>query len=162
LAFTYDATTGKQKVYFNGKLENEASRTPGNIDTNAGPLRITGAKSYFFNGIVDEVRIYNRALSEEEIKAEYEAGLKKLTSSGTQTISSTFSPYLVLSNPSGKTYFDSIRINSNSKKLNLVIPFSRIDLNGTFRVSRGTHDIIIENKGFNSTSNKPIIQITAS
>jgi flagellin-like protein len=80
LAFTYDATTGKQKVYFNGKLENEASRTPGNIDTIAGPLRITGAKSYFFNGIVDEVRIYNRALSEEEIKLLYEQEIGKFSS----------------------------------------------------------------------------------
>jgi hypothetical protein len=162
IVMTYDGLT--MRVYSNGVLlPNSATNTFAYV--NDYPVRVGGSDGTSFlpfNGTIDEVRIYNRALNEEEIKAEYEAGLKKLSSSGTQTISSTFSPYLVLSNPSGKTYFDSIRINSNYKKLNLVIPFSRIDLNGTFRVSRGTHDIIIENRGFNSTSNKPIIQITAS
>ena len=163
LVATYDGAN--MRFYVNTTLYGPTSATyiPNDIyPTRIGAGATETAGMYWFNGLIDEVRIYNRALNEEEIKAEYEAGLKKLSSSGTQTISSTFSPYLILSNPSGKTYFDSIRINSNYKKLNLIIPFSRIDLNGTFRVSRGTHDIIIENKGFNSTSNKPIIQITAS
>ncbi|HID26358.1 MAG TPA: DUF11 domain-containing protein, partial [Methanosarcinales archaeon] len=39
---------------------------------------ICGA-NYFFHGILDEVRIYNRALSAEEIKAHYEGGQTALT-----------------------------------------------------------------------------------
>jgi hypothetical protein len=37
------------------------------------------ASSIFFNGLIDEVRIYNRALSAEEIKAHYEQGSTALT-----------------------------------------------------------------------------------
>jgi len=37
-----------------------------------------------FNGVVDEVKIYNRALSVEEVRADYEAGFVELNSlSGT-------------------------------------------------------------------------------
>jgi len=160
----YVDNQGNVSLYVDGTLDDTATYVRGTLTLNKASIAAQSRTTVesFFNGTIDEVRIYNRALSEEEIKAEYEAGIKKLSSSGTQTIFSTFSPYLVLSNPFGKTYFDSIRVNSNYKKLNLIIPFSRIDLNGTFRVSRGTHDIIIENKGFNSTSNKPIIQVTAS
>jgi hypothetical protein len=86
LAFTYNATTGKQKAYFNGKLENEASTTPGNIDTIVGPLRITGAKSYFFNGIIDEVLLFNKALSDDEIKDLYSYYQNSEISNGKITI----------------------------------------------------------------------------
>lgn len=67
LAFTYDASTGIQRAYVNGLLDNEQTKPAGPIDNIAGPLCITGATSRYFNGIIDEVYIYNRALSDHDI-----------------------------------------------------------------------------------------------
>ena len=74
LAFTYDASTGEQRTYVNGELDTEVLQPVGDIDTLAGPLRITGSKAERFHGLIDEVRIYNRALTEEEIKSVYQIG----------------------------------------------------------------------------------------
>ena len=66
-------------LYLNGKVE-------GSISTNKKPpsishsltmgLRTNSPNVYqdYFNGIIDEVRIYNRALTTEEIKEHYEQG----------------------------------------------------------------------------------------
>lgn len=67
LTFTYNAQTGVQRTYVNGFLDTEQTNTPGSIDTVAGPLRITGAKNYYFNGVIDEVRVYNYAMSPKQI-----------------------------------------------------------------------------------------------
>jgi len=56
---------------------------PYEVYTGAAPTKFwigkrelsTNWEDYVFNGILDEVRIYNRALSEEEIKALYERGV---------------------------------------------------------------------------------------
>jgi hypothetical protein len=70
----YDQT--KQKIYINGVLDTETSRT--GLLTISPYDRALGrhpvSNVYYFKGIIDEVRIYNRALSEEEIKAHYQAG----------------------------------------------------------------------------------------
>ena len=62
---------GQLKLYVDGAIQATASASI-NPD-NSNPLNI-GRSSYdngsgYFNGIMDEVRIYNRALSEEEIQA---------------------------------------------------------------------------------------------
>jgi prepilin-type N-terminal cleavage/methylation domain-containing protein len=72
-------TSGNIKSYINGDLIDNFSFTQASLDagdyiwigkhnndTNYGTRR-------FFKGLIDEVRIYNRALSPEEIKAIYEA-----------------------------------------------------------------------------------------
>jgi len=70
LAFTYDGFTGEQKTYFNGYIDTSASRTPGFIDTVAGSLYITGAKSYYFCGYMAQILIYkDRVLNEQEIRS---------------------------------------------------------------------------------------------
>jgi len=62
-------------IYINGKID--ASGTVNSLITNNRPLQI-GRRDpgnnfvAYFDGIIDEVRIYNRALSTEEIKAHYE------------------------------------------------------------------------------------------
>lgn len=75
---TYDGST--IKLYLNG---NEVANLPqtGVINTNDWPLGI-GARFVFggpynpayFNGVIDEVKIYSRALSADEISKEYERG----------------------------------------------------------------------------------------
>ncbi len=74
LVATYDGSS--VKFYVNGQFQNSADKSD-LIDTSTGNLYIgdyggsLGSSAYNFKGIIDEVRIYNRALSEEEIKAHY-------------------------------------------------------------------------------------------
>jgi hypothetical protein len=68
---TYDGSV--KRLYVNGELIASLSQT-GILPTNTLPLTIGSAPNWygtFFNGIIDEVRIYNRALSEDEIKHLY-------------------------------------------------------------------------------------------
>jgi hypothetical protein len=61
---------GKIQIYKNGKLYNEINRTIGDIQVISSPLHIGhGARTW--DGLIDEVRIYNRALSAAEIKEHY-------------------------------------------------------------------------------------------
>jgi hypothetical protein len=56
-------------------------------------------------------------------------------------------------------WFDDVKVTTGKKDIKLIIPYSKIDLNGTDRFSTGNHQIEIENKGLNSTTNKPIVNI---
>lgn len=73
LAGTYDSSTGEAKIYVNGVLDGMASVTPGST-INSGPADVQiGARQYpgfraFFNGVIDEVQIFNRALSAGEVQ----------------------------------------------------------------------------------------------
>ncbi len=73
LAATADGST--LKLYTNGVLAGSVSGTLG--PQNSEPLRIGTVDSYPaypFVGLIDEVSIFNRALSADEIKAIYQAG----------------------------------------------------------------------------------------
>ena len=61
-----DVTTWR--IYVNGQLEGE-QQAAGKIDFATNPVGI--ARPGYLQGIIDEVRIYARALTEEEIKALY-------------------------------------------------------------------------------------------
>ncbi|WP_245526158.1 LamG domain-containing protein [Archaeoglobus profundus] len=72
LTVVYDYPNNSVKLYANGELI--ASRDcPEPVVIPTDSLRIGCKGVEFFAGIIDEVRIYNRALSDEEIKAMYEA-----------------------------------------------------------------------------------------
>jgi hypothetical protein len=67
---TYDGAT--QRIYVNGTLVASRAQT-GSIAASNGALRIGGNNSWpgeFFGGLIDEVRIYNRALSAAEVTAD--------------------------------------------------------------------------------------------
>ncbi|HEU5053753.1 MAG TPA: LamG domain-containing protein [Hanamia sp.] len=68
VAFTYDGLTAK--MYIDGKLENSQEKRVSMTD-NSNDLFIGKHENppypYYFNGILDELRIYNRALSAYEI-----------------------------------------------------------------------------------------------
>ena len=73
VAGVYNATTGTLDIYVNGVLDDGTLR--GTIPTgqvnqtvNVNIGRRTGG--FYFNGIIDEVRIYNRALSQAEIQTD--------------------------------------------------------------------------------------------
>jgi len=75
-----DGKNSKARLYVDGvEIKNDAGSNTYNID-NSVSLRI-GAKENgeYFNGKIDEVRIYNRALTAEEIKQHYEGKQAELT-----------------------------------------------------------------------------------
>jgi len=84
---TYDSTEGKIKLFLNGEKIRECSYSI-EIQDNSEPLYLTssypGAWEYY-NGILDEVRIYNRALSEEEVKASYNFYIGEVPDNETST-----------------------------------------------------------------------------
>jgi hypothetical protein len=67
LAATYNATN--LRLFVNGVQVSSIART-GNLGVSGNPLRIGGNNiwSEWFNGLIDEVRVYNRALSAAEIQ----------------------------------------------------------------------------------------------
>ena len=58
------------KLYINGILDTKI-KAPGPLATGDSPVIIGRLGAYAFIGSMDDVRIYNRALSSEEIKALY-------------------------------------------------------------------------------------------
>ncbi len=69
LAATYDGTT--QRLYVNGTQVSTLA-VSGAITTSNNPLKIGGNSIWaeWFSGLIDEVRVYNRALSAAEIQAD--------------------------------------------------------------------------------------------
>ena len=73
VAMTYDGSS--LRLYVNGALDGSIAAS-GIIAPKPVPLRIGGASTgpWFFNGRVDEVSLYNRALSASEVQSIYTAG----------------------------------------------------------------------------------------
>jgi hypothetical protein len=70
IAAIYDATNSQRYIYVNGTQV--ASDSPANPNFTDSNYRIGGFYNEFFNGQIDDVRIYNRALRPEEIRYLYE------------------------------------------------------------------------------------------
>jgi hypothetical protein len=84
VAFVYDGEAGK--IYIDGRLDASQPLT-GNIPTNNQPVRIGawgtlygcgGTPNRFFYGKIDEVAVYQIALTQEEIQKQYINGLNGL------------------------------------------------------------------------------------
>jgi len=69
VAAVYDADKGQIRLYFNGVLDSTVIGVAGRNTVNAHPLLIgtRGKKAETFHGLIDDVRVYSRALSDEEI-----------------------------------------------------------------------------------------------
>jgi len=76
LAFIYDPVSSKLLIYHNGTLDSQVSvtGTPSGTDTNILYIGTDMYVSNFYNGTIDEVKIYSRALIPDEIMREYERG----------------------------------------------------------------------------------------
>ena len=76
VAGTYNKTNGEQKLYVDGLLVNTKYHPHGNTivpltyypDMRIGYSRVDNR---YFKGTIDDVRLYNRALSEEEVQDLY-------------------------------------------------------------------------------------------
>ena len=72
---TFDSSSITQKIYIDG-VQNATQTTTGTMTANSDTLKIgysqgTGASNNYFFGVIDDVRIYNRALSAGEVKRLY-------------------------------------------------------------------------------------------
>ena len=69
VATTYDGTT--QRLFVNG-VEVASRAQAGPLKKSSNPLRIGGNNIWgeYFQGLIDEVRVYNRALTATEIQAD--------------------------------------------------------------------------------------------
>ena len=74
LAGSYESETGKFTLYLDGKKVKETKRTPAEALPKNKTNLIFGRRDNlaFFQGVMDEVKIYSRVLKVEEIKAAWE------------------------------------------------------------------------------------------
>lgn len=72
LALTYDGAT--LKLFGNGE-EGPSIPVTGTIDYGSGPLLIGQGADNCFRGVVDEVRVYGRALTSDEIQADMDTAV---------------------------------------------------------------------------------------
>jgi hypothetical protein len=148
-------------IYLNGENVYSRSHT-GSLNLDTSSLFIGKWSSHYFNGTIDEVKIFNKSLSESEIKAEYQLGLLKLKSTGTTSKFSSTNPtnlYLALSSPSGETAFDNIRVRTSEKNIKIIIPYNKIKFQNTFRVGPGNQNIVITHNG--TSQGKVLISISS-
>lgn len=81
LMATYDPTAGEWRLYVNGELSNSGPRTGGFGGIMRSKLALGSwawTQAHFLNGLLSDIRIYNRALSAAQVQALYEAGKAKL------------------------------------------------------------------------------------
>ena len=80
-------------VYINGVLDaSTATSTDPSVQNRFAIGRKGGSSSEYWNGVIDEVRIYNRALSTDEVQALYTADSSSATPVPTATASPTPAP----------------------------------------------------------------------
>lgn len=113
VAASYDSTTGTIKMYINGVLENSA-QTSGLIDSMTKPFQIGGyfdpslgvfyaTPGYGYTGLIDELQVFNRALTATEVQGIYNAGSAGICKSGlaSQPTFPGFTEYPLPRAPSG-------------------------------------------------------------
>jgi hypothetical protein len=90
LATTYDGAT--LRLFVNG-VQAASRAITGSIVTSSSPLRIGGNAVWgeYFSGVIDEVRIYNRALTAAQIQADMITAIGP-PPTGSWTVSGTVSP----------------------------------------------------------------------
>ena len=100
LALTYDGAM--LRVYADGSLVSSSPQT-GAFITSTRPLQIGGDDDYgqHFTGSIDEVRLYNRALSAEEVRADMAAPVAGATNP--TPVTSALAPDAVVAGAAGVT-----------------------------------------------------------
>jgi len=76
VAYTYDSQANSESnLYVNGILKRSRTGSLGKLRYSTLAVRIGGSDlGSYFNGIIDEIAIYNRALTEDEINQHYRMG----------------------------------------------------------------------------------------
>ncbi|HEY7118821.1 MAG TPA: Ig-like domain-containing protein [Tepidisphaeraceae bacterium] len=96
LATTYDGAN--LRLYVNGTLVRTKAIT-GNVTSSTSPIRIGGDSVWgeYFNGLIDEVRVYSRALSLTEIQTDMNAAVNPLPAGAEVAGASVFASPLLSS-----------------------------------------------------------------
>ncbi len=156
LVYDKDGGSNNLKLYIDNVLVANSTIT-GSIITN--DKKVVVGKN-FTNSTIDEVKIWRRALNASEISFLYDSSTRKITTSNEKHgIISEENVTIVLAAP-GSSYFDNIKIKTGGKKLWMIVPYSKIDINNQLRIGPGEHNLIVLHNGTNSTTGKPIIRIT--
>jgi glutamine amidotransferase PdxT len=127
IASTYDGTT--MRFYVNG-VQVSTFATTGSITATTNPFRIGGSTalgSQYFTGLIDEVRIYNRALSAGEIQ----------TDMNTPIAPDVTSPTVGITAPAAGNISGTINITANASD-NIAVSGVQFLLNGA---NMGSEDI---------------------
>ena len=107
LAATYDGAM--LRLYVNGTQVQTLAVT-GSLLTSAGPLRIGGNAIWgeYFSGLIDEVRVHNRALTQTEIQAEMN------TAVGGGAPPDTVPPTVSVTSPTGGAVGGTLTVTANA------------------------------------------------
>lgn len=136
VAVTYDGQY--VKFYVNGLLSGQTAMKAGSLQSSNSNLIIGNRESLdrTFNGTIDEIKIYNRALSSEEIYSEYLKTVKYFLSGQ-------------LKDKNGIPL--QANISFLDKDTNEIILINRTDENGSYLLSAyyGSYDILYELSGQN-------------
>jgi len=106
---TWDGTTNpnSQKIYLDGTLGAQRTSLISEIGTPNYNFRIgrdgINPVGYFLNGSVDEVRVWNRALSEQEINASFNSGVWRLERNFTELAEGSYEYYAYAIDEAGNT-----------------------------------------------------------
>jgi|GEM_PF-5526809 len=159
---TYNGS--EMRIYVNGKLEGSLSAPPPSEFIN--PVTIgSGLTSWYFNGIIDEVRIYNRALSEEEVKLLYHSTLWKYNSThwyfyvNMTNLTSGIHAYYLWANDtagnyaSGKRYVEIVKAYIDFLPCSITSPgyyILKVNYTGLegFAISINASDVVLDLNGF--------------
>ena len=91
-AITYDYPSSNFSLYYNGEVVDSDVVIGYNAQTNPGDIEIGRQfyDLYYFNGSIDEVAIFNRSLSADEIKALYNSTSNRLFANFTGLSNDTY------------------------------------------------------------------------
>jgi prepilin-type N-terminal cleavage/methylation domain-containing protein len=80
----FDGVNNRMKCYLDGEQKDDRGISdPGNVqNTHNFVIGSHNGSAWFYDGIIDEVRIYNEAISSSQIRENYYAGLKRLLAKG--------------------------------------------------------------------------------
>lgn len=90
---TFDQSSGDAKIYIDGALISTVDKAPGTLHQPLSPLGIgaindSGSWGKYFNGTIDEVRIYNRTLSDAEVATLYNKSRLTIMNKSSAVVSS--------------------------------------------------------------------------
>ncbi|MCS7123485.1 MAG: LamG-like jellyroll fold domain-containing protein [Candidatus Aenigmarchaeota archaeon] len=164
VGYVVDLNTKKLRIYKNMEYE-EFSLAYGTEKplAHAGTLQLARFPdaSWQFLGYEDEVRIYNRSLTDEEIKFLYLEGLNRIREKYGEIEFESKIPNasIFLSSPQDFSTFDSIRVITTGKTAKLTLPLEKAEIINNLRIGKGNVEIEIKKIGYNLTTRKSIIEV---
>ncbi|NQT71779.1 MAG: putative Ig domain-containing protein [Chloroflexi bacterium] len=112
VAVTFNEANNTVKIYVDGEQEYIDSSETGTMQTNDLPAQIgyISESLYAFNGSIDEVKIWNRALSQNEILASYNSTLNGLTNQFDNLSNGSYDYYAYTTDTAGNSAQTETRI----------------------------------------------------